>query len=167
MEVLRHSTNDRLVERAMARDEKQSRSWHPPRPLVRHKKKHKGYGQFASDSEEEDDDSDSDDESGGGSGDDAASARGSKEGSRVGSKAGSRVSAGASSSSASSSSASSSSASSSSSSTRDPRAGVFRVPMDPRKYDPSLAHHASRLTVLRPRHLRERFDRPDVDFSHR
>ena len=155
--MLRHSTNDRLVERAMARDEKQSRSWHPPRPLVRHKKKHKGYGQFASDSEEEDDDSDSDDESGGGSGDDAASARGSKEGSRVGSKAGSRVSAGA----------SSSSASSSSSSTRDPRAGVFRVPMDPRKYDPSLAHHASRLTVLRPRHLRERFDRPDVDFSHR
>ena len=162
MEVLRHSTNDRLVERAMARDEKQSRSWQPPRPLVRHKKKHRGYGQFASDDES---DSDSDDDDDDGSGDEAGSALGSKVSSRVGSKAGSRLSAGASSSSASSSSSSSSA--SSSSSTRDPRAGTFRVPMDPRKYDPSLAHHASRLTVLRPRHLRERFDRPDVDFSHR
>lgn len=163
--MLRHSTNDRLVERAMARDEKQSRSWHPPRPLVRHKKKHRGYGQFESDSDEDDEsDSGSDDDEG--SGDEAGSALSSKEGSRVGFKAGSRLSAGASSSSASSSPASSSSASSSSS-TRDPRAGIFRVPMDPRKYDPSLAHHASRLTVLRPRHLRERFDRPDVDFNHR
>jgi len=142
VDVLRVAVNDRLVERAMARNETASRRLLPAKPKIKKRHAHAGYGQYSDSGSEED--SDSDDESA------SSQANGSlKDDGR----------------SETASSSSSSSSSGSYASAFAPEKHSFRIALDRKVMDPSLLTHAGRLN-LRARRLRERFDQPNVDQLH-